>query len=48
MKNASARKNVKGGITRPSNGPRGVNGKSIGIITVASVLKMSGLLGWLL
>jgi len=48
MKIANAKKNVRGGITRPSNGPSGVNGRSIGIITVASVLKMSGLLGWLL
>jgi len=45
MKTARARKNVGGGITRPSKGPRGVKGRSMGTITVVSVLSMSGLLG---
>ena len=47
MKIASTSKNVGDGITRPSKGPRGVKGRSIGTITVARALNMSSLLGWL-
>jgi len=47
MKTPSARKNVAGGTTRPSIGPRGVKGRRSGTITVAKVLRISGLLGLL-
>ncbi len=36
-----------GGITRPRNGPIGVNGSRIARIVTARVVKINGLLAWL-